>query len=45
MRENRLYGSEGGEAKAFPTPIHAHKYFHRFWVPIKLHDDWQTLLF
>ncbi len=21
MRENRLYGSEGGEAKAFPTPI------------------------
>ena len=22
MRETRLYGSEGGEAKAFPTPIH-----------------------
>lgn len=21
MRENRLSGSEGGEAKAFPTPI------------------------
>ncbi len=21
MREIRLYGSEGGEAKAFPTPI------------------------
>ena len=21
MRENRTYGSEGGEAKAFPTPI------------------------
>jgi len=21
MRETRLYGSEGGEAKAFPTPI------------------------
>jgi hypothetical protein len=21
MRENRPYGSEGGEAKAFPTPI------------------------
>ena len=20
MRENRTYGSEGGEAKAFPTP-------------------------
>jgi hypothetical protein len=23
MRENRTYGSEGGEAKAFPTPIAA----------------------
>lgn len=23
MREIRLYGSEGGEAKAFPTPIPA----------------------
>ena len=23
MRENRPYGSEGGEAKAFPTPIRA----------------------
>ena len=23
MRETRLYGSEGGEAKAFPTPIPA----------------------
>ena len=23
MRENRTYGSEGGEAKAFPTPIRA----------------------
>ena len=21
MRENRPYGSEGGEARAFPTPI------------------------
>jgi hypothetical protein len=21
MRETRLYGSEGGEARAFPTPI------------------------
>jgi hypothetical protein len=21
MRENRTYGSEGGEAQAFPTPI------------------------
>ena len=21
MRENRTYGSEGGEAEAFPTPI------------------------
>ena len=21
MRENRTYGSEGGEANAFPTPI------------------------
>ena len=21
MRENRTYGSEGGEARAFPTPI------------------------
>ena len=21
MRENRTHGSEGGEAKAFPTPI------------------------
>ena len=21
MRENRTYGSEGGEAKAFPTPM------------------------
>ncbi|NTU54476.1 MAG: hypothetical protein HGA97_12450 [Chlorobiaceae bacterium] len=21
MRENRLHGSEGGEARAFPTPI------------------------
>jgi len=21
MRENRTYGSQGGEAKAFPTPI------------------------
>ena len=21
MRENRTYGSEGGETKAFPTPI------------------------
>ena len=24
MRENRTHGSEGGEAKAFPTPISAH---------------------
>ena len=23
MRENRTYGSQGGEAKAFPTPIEA----------------------
>ena len=23
MRENRLYSSEGGEAKVFPTPIRA----------------------
>lgn len=23
MRENRTCGSEGGEAKAFPTPIRA----------------------
>ena len=23
MRENRTYGSEGGEAQAFPTPIQA----------------------
>ena len=23
MRENRTYGSEGGEARAFPTPIHS----------------------
>jgi hypothetical protein len=23
MRENRTYGSEGGEAQAFPTPIRA----------------------
>jgi len=23
MRENRTYGSEGGKAKAFPTPIRA----------------------
>jgi len=29
MRENRTYGSEGGEAKAFPTPIKALK---RLWV-------------
>ena len=26
MRETRLYGSEGGEAKVFPTPIDT--YFH-----------------
>jgi len=26
MRENRTYGSEGGEAKAFPTPIAACRY-------------------
>ena len=25
MRETRLYGSEGGEAKAFPTPIRKSK--------------------
>jgi len=24
MRENRLYGSEGGEARTFPTPINLH---------------------
>jgi hypothetical protein len=27
MRENCLYGSEGGEAKAFPTPIHKSRGF------------------
>ncbi len=26
MRENRTYGSEGGEAKAFPTPINVGGY-------------------
>ncbi len=26
MRENRTYGSEGGEAKAFPTPINVGNY-------------------
>ncbi len=26
MRENRTYGSEGGEAKAFPTPIRGSVY-------------------
>ncbi len=26
MRENRTYGSEGGEAKAFPTPINVGSY-------------------
>jgi hypothetical protein len=25
MREIRLYGSEGGEAKAFPTPYHPYE--------------------
>jgi hypothetical protein len=25
MRENRPYGSEGGEAETFPTPIEAHE--------------------
>jgi hypothetical protein len=35
MRENRLYGSEGGEVKAFPTPIifplvPLHRGFDRF---------------
>src|SRR6202042_3210609 len=39
MRENRTYGSEGGEANAFPTPIsgwadggvfHGHGFFSSF---------------
>jgi len=31
MRENRLYGSEGGEAKAFPTPI-------KSYVPLLINE-------
>jgi hypothetical protein len=27
MREIRLYGSEGGEAKAFPTPYRLRDFF------------------
>ncbi len=30
MREIRLYGSEGGEAKAFPTPIN-----RNFEIPVQ----------
>jgi hypothetical protein len=29
MRENRTYGSEGGEAKAFPTPIETYSLLAR----------------
>ncbi|TWU52732.1 hypothetical protein B188_06900 [Candidatus Brocadiaceae bacterium B188] len=42
MRETRLYGSEGGEAKAFPTPITAGnmlfllKYFKKLNCCLKL---------
>jgi hypothetical protein len=39
MRENRTYGSEGGEADAFPTPIKprgnaylAMRRLARFWA-------------
>jgi hypothetical protein len=33
MRENRTYGSEGGEAQAFPTPI------SRSWTFAGVHRD------
>jgi len=32
MRENRPYGSEGGEAKAFPTPITCGALSQHKWV-------------
>ena len=31
MRENRPYGSEGGEAKAFPTPMCVCEYALSAW--------------
>ncbi len=40
MRESRTHGSEGGEAKAFPTPIVAP---HNFALPnfhVFLHEQW-----
>ena len=34
MRENRTYGSEGGEAKAFPTPIRGNRCSRgQVWIP------------
>ena len=47
MRENRPYGSEGGEAKAFPTPISNSLTFtavsplHFVWPRAK-HRDWRV---
>jgi hypothetical protein len=37
MRENRLYGSEGGVAKAIPTPIRscARRPYRCMWVGTK----------
>ena len=33
MRENRLHGSEGGEAQAFPTPILMSAFLRLLSVP------------
>ena len=32
MRENRLYGSEGGEAKSLPYPYHTKPQMEIPWV-------------
>ena len=39
MRETRLYGSEGGEAQAFPTPIE----FCFVWIKFKCIDFFKEL--
>ena len=39
MRENRTHGSEGGEAKAFPTPIAVGPslgFARRIWAPAQV---------
>ena len=42
MRENRTYGSEGGEGNSFPTPISWSRSRRRRSSPLVLRDKWRA---